>query len=204
MKVQNERKEAILQEVLELVPFEGWVPSILEKSAKNAGYEPGYAHILFPGGITDLVTFFIEWCDKEMLRALGQLPLQEMKVRERIATAVKTRILQHNQHRNTIQPTLRFFAQPQHAWLGSKLLGHTCSEIWYVAGDRSSDFNYYTKRFLLAGVYSSTLLYWLDDNSEGFERTWAFLDRRIQDALTLGSMNQKIKQLFGKGKKTAA
>lgn len=34
-------------------------------------------------------------------------------------------------------------------------------DIWYWAGDRSTDFNWYTKRALLAGIYTSTgLLIW--------------------------------------------
>ena len=60
--------------------------------------------------------------------------------------------------------------------------------LWYAAGDRATDFNYYTKRGLLAGVYLATLLYWLDDDSEGSAATWAFLDKRIADAMRLPTL----------------
>jgi ubiquinone biosynthesis protein COQ9 len=61
--------------------------------------------------------------------------------------------------------------------LALQLLYRTVDAIWYAAGDTSTDFNFYTKRATLAGVYSSTLLYWLNDRSEGSEATWSFLDR---------------------------
>lgn len=198
MKEQQEKKENILKEALKLVPFEGWVPKILAEAAKNAGYDPGYAEVLFPAGVEDLVAFFIETSDKHMLEALVQQPLKDMKIRERIAIAVKTRILQHEPHRAAIPATLRFFALPNHVSLGSKLLLHTCSEMWYAAGDTSTDFNYYTKRFLLAGVYSSTLLYWLEDHSDGYKDTWEFLGRRINDALALGGAGKKVKERVAK------
>ena len=64
-----------------------------------------------------------------------------------------------------------------------RLLYKTVDAMWYAAGDTSTDFNFYTKRATLAGVYSSTLLYWLNDRSEGNEATWSFLDRRIEDVM---------------------
>src|SRR3546814_10685041 len=71
-------------------------------------------------------------------------------------------------------------ALPQNAATGLACLYRTVDAIWYAAGDRATDYNFYTKRALLAGVYSSTLLFWLNDKSENFAATWAFLDRRIE------------------------
>ena len=74
------------------------------------------------------------------------------------------------------------------------LLYRTVDAIWYAAGDTSADFNFYTKRATLAGVFSSTLFYWLNDRSEGNEATWAFLDRRIDDVMRF----EKFKGQFAK------
>ena len=57
--------------------------------------------------------------------------------------------------------------------------------MWRAAGDTATDFNFYTKRGLLAGVYGSTILFWLDDGSEGYAESWAFLDRRIADVMNI-------------------
>jgi ubiquinone biosynthesis protein COQ9 len=37
----------------------------------------------------------------------------------------------------------------------------------------------------LGAVYASTLLVWLDDDSEGWIETAAFLDRRIDDVMKI-------------------
>ena len=79
---------------------------------------------------------------------------------------------------------------PLNAALGLKLLYRTVDAMWYAAGDTSTDFNFYTKRATLAGVYSSTLLYWLNDRSPGSEATWSFLDRRIDDVMKIDALDR--------------
>src|SRR5712671_1257964 len=69
--------------------------------------------------------------------------------------------------------------------------------MWYAAGDTSTDFNFYTKRATLAGVYSSTLLYWLADRSPGSEATWGFLDRRIDDVMKIEKLKAQVKSWGG-------
>jgi ubiquinone biosynthesis protein COQ9 len=65
--------------------------------------------------------------------------------------------------------------------------------MWYAAGDKSTDFNFYTKRATLAGVYSATLLYWLNDRSAGSEATWAFLDRRIDNVMAFEKLKSQVR-----------
>ena len=81
---------------------------------------------------------------------------------------------------------------PFNAPLAAQCLYRTVDAIWYAAGDQATDFNYYTKRALLAGVYAATVLYWLDDASDEHERTWAFLDRRVTDAMRLPKVLEKL------------
>ena len=86
---------------------------------------------------------------------------------------------------------------PQNAGMAAQALYRTVDEIWWLAGDRSTDWNFYSKRGLLAGVYSSTLLFWLNDKSDGFEETWAFLDRRIADVMKAPKVMNQVKQVAG-------
>ena len=51
--------------------------------------------------------------------------------------------------------------------------------MWRAAGDLSTDYNHYTKRMILAGVYAATITIFLDDESEAWADTRAFLARRI-------------------------
>jgi ubiquinone biosynthesis protein COQ9 len=78
--------------------------------------------------------------------------------------------------------------------MAGRLVYRTCDRIWRAAGDSATDFNFYTKRGLLAGVVTSTMLYWLQDKSEGSQATSAFLDRRIADVLTIGGRIGKVRE----------
>lgn len=176
----------LLAATLSHVPFDGWSDRALHAGAADLEVSPGEALNAFPGGAVDLVEAFHGWADAAMLRGLEALDLEAMKVRDRIATAVRLRLEALEPHQEAERRALAFLALPGRTPLGLRLLARTVDAIWVAAGDRSTDYNYYSKRMLLAGVYSSTLLCWLNDGSEGHEETWAFLDRRISEVLKVG------------------
>jgi ubiquinone biosynthesis protein COQ9 len=188
----DELKEKILTNALKHVPFDGWSEAVLRCAVKETGYDAAYAEILFPDGVVELVELFIARADRSMLAALSALPLAEMKVRERIRAALRLRLEQAEPVRAVIRRTLTFCALPHHAARATVSLWRTVDSIWYAAGDSATDYNYYTKRLLLSGVYSSTLLYWLDDESENMQATLEFLDRRIEDIMKIGNLRKLV------------
>ena len=133
-----------------------------------------------------------------MLEGLARLDIGKMRVRDRIAQAVKARIGVLAAHREAARRMLSFLALPPNAPLAARLIWRTVDAIWYAAGDNATDFNYYTKRGLLAGVYATTLLFWLDDSSEDFTDTWAFLDRRIADVMKVPAYKARLKEALGR------
>ena len=191
------RRRALLEAVLPQVPFDGWTQRALMAGAESAGMDKAEALNLFPGGPAEAIAFHSEEADRRMLTGLAELGLEDMKVRERISTAVRLRLEQNAGEREAIRKALAFLAMPQNARLATKLLYRTVDAMWLAAGDRSTDYNFYTKRLLLSGVYSSTLLVWLDDQSEGNQKTWAFLERRIDEVLKIGGkLGKGMKQLL--------
>ena len=114
------------------------------------------------------------------------LPLDPLRVSERIALAIGTRLDIVAPWREAVRRALTVLALPQHAPLAMRLTYETIDGIWYAAGDNATDFSFYTKRLILAAIYSATVLYWLDDHSEGSADTRAFLDRRLADAARIG------------------
>jgi ubiquinone biosynthesis protein COQ9 len=191
---QRDSRLALLRTVLRHVPFDGWSPMALKAGAADLGLDLPHALLLVPGGMTELAELFHEEADRQMLDALAQYDLDALKVRERIALAVRLRLAPWNAEREALRRLLGFLAQPQQAPRAAKLIYRTVDAIWHGIGDRSTDYNFYTKRALLAGVVSSTALYWLEDKSEGCADSWAFLDRRIADVM-------KIPQQIGRAKK---
>jgi ubiquinone biosynthesis protein COQ9 len=119
-------------------------------------------------------------------------------VRDRVKTAVLTRLELAAPYREAVRRALALEALPQHAPRALKQLYRTVDAIWYAAGDTATDFNFYSKRMLLAGVYAATLLHWLDDRSENFAGTSAFLDRRLVDVMRIQQAKGKLGKLVEK------
>lgn len=176
----------LLEATLPHIAFDGWSLKAMQAAARELEMDPVDAQNLFPGGVSELVEAFSSHIDHLMMVELEKRDLPAMKVRERIAEAVKLRLELLEPHREAINRGLTFLAMPQNAQLGLTCLYRTVDAMWFAAGDRATDYNFYSKRLLLSGVYSSTLLYWLNDRSEGYQDTWAFLERRISEVLKIG------------------
>ena len=176
---------ALLEATLPHTPFDGWSERALEAGARDASLDPSRMLNAFPGGMAELLDFYHRVADARMLARLAEPDVPGMRVREKIALALRTRLEQNIGHREAIRAACTFLAMPQNLALGARCLYRTVDAIWYAAGDRSTDYNFYSKRGLLAGVYGATVLYWLNDKSEGQTASWEFLDRRIVEVMSL-------------------
>jgi ubiquinone biosynthesis protein COQ9 len=163
--------------------FGGWSNIAIRAAARQLGIAEGEAERLFPGGPVSVLAWLSERADQRTIEVMEAAGASELRIRERIKLAVRSRIEQTVGGRESVRRGLAMLALPSNVPLGLKLLYRTIDAIWYAAGDTSVDFNFYTKRATLAGVYSSTLLYWLNDRSGGGEATWGFLDRRIDNVM---------------------
>ena len=182
----DKKRRALLDATLRHVPFDGWSWLAIDAAARDLDIEPIEARRLFPGGPLEMVRAFSSEADRQMLAQLERLDLASMKVREKVTAGVRLRLEAVAAHREAARRALSFLAMPQNAAEGLRCLYRTVDAIWYAAGDTSTDYNFYTKRALLSGVYSSTLLYWLNDKSADYAATWDFLDRRIAEVLKVG------------------
>ena len=185
-------RDAILDAAMDHIPFDGWTREAAIRGAEDAGLDAAAAMRAFPGGQRDMIAWHLRQADRRMAEALAEMDLGSMKIRERIAAGVRTRLEQNARHREAIRKALAFLALPQNAPMAAQALYRTVDEMWYAAGDTATDWNFYSKRGLLAGVYSSTVLYWLNDKSDGFADTWAFLDRRIANVLQIPKLTGQL------------
>jgi ubiquinone biosynthesis protein COQ9 len=197
MKDDSALKTRIVLAMLPDVPFEGWSRAALRKAAAKLGHDESQLDALFPGGARDAVACFSAWADRETEKALARKKLAALKVRERIALGVKTRLDILAPHREAVRRMLAFLALPANLPLAARLLYRTTDAIWFAAGDRATDFSFYTKRGLLAGVYASTTLYWLDDKSKDGAAASAFLDRRIGEVMRIPKIRGRIQEGLG-------
>jgi ubiquinone biosynthesis protein COQ9 len=189
-------RDRVLAAALPHVPFDGWTMTALKAGATAAGLPAIDAMRAFPGGALDAIEHHSMRADRQMVEALGAMDLSAMRTRDRIAAAIRLRLEQSAGDREAIRRALTILGMPQNGWRGARLLYRTVDAIWYACGDTATDFNFYTKRGLLAGVYSATLLYWLNDKSDDLAETWRFLDRRIDDVMRIGKAQARVGQLL--------
>ncbi len=190
----TELKDRLLLAVLPNVAFDGWSVAALRDGARAAGIEEAQVLALFPHPGRDLVVWFSHWADREMLARVDMEAFAGMKVRERIAAAIGARLAALEPYREAARRTLSFLALPLNAPLALRLVYDTVDAAWYAAGDTATDFNFYTKRALLAAVHGATLLYWLEDRSEGSADSRAFLERRIADVMTVPKATARLRE----------
>lgn len=187
-------RDEILAASLRHVAFDGWAAKALAAGAKDAGAGAAGLARAFPGGPRDAARHFGALTDRRMTDALGrQLRRKPMRTHERVAAAVRARLRILAPHREAVRHLVAFLALPFNATLAAQLLWRSADAVWRAAGDTSTDFNYYTKRALLSGVYGSTLLFWLADGSEDYAATDAFLERRIADVMKFYALRGRLR-----------
>lgn len=191
-------RDRLADEIATDAVFEGWTRTAINAAARRLELPAGEADRLFPGGSIQVLEYVSRRADQRTVDDMEKSNVAGMKVRERIRTAVRLRLEKHGGQKEAARRSLSLLALPLNAGLGLKLLYRTVDALWYAAGDTSVDFNFYTKRATLAGVFSSTLLYWLNDRSEGSEASWAFLDRRIDDVMRFEKFKARMKDWPGK------
>ena len=191
----DKERAALIEAILPEVPFDGWSRAALRSAARRAGLAPAEALAVFPGGAADLVAGFSRWADQRMLDRLDAVSLEAAHTPERIARAIATRLEIVEPWREAVRRALAVLALPHHAPLAYRLLYETVDAIWYAAGDVATDFSFYTKRASLAAVYGVTVLYWLEDRSEGFAETRAFIDRRLAGVARIGRARRDLEIL---------
>ncbi|HXS49860.1 MAG TPA: COQ9 family protein [Sphingomicrobium sp.] len=163
--------------------FDGWTRAAVDSAAKQLGVDPVQARLAMPKSQAGLVDLYVQEVDRGLEAYFTPERLSKLKIREKIRTLVWRRFEIMGPAREAVRRALAILAMPQNVPLGLRISWRTADTMWRIAGDTSTDFNHYTKRITLGAVYGSTLLAWLDDQSEGWTETAGFLDRRIDGVM---------------------
>lgn len=176
-------RESLALAVGENAVFDGWSRKAVDSAAAQLGVDPAKARLAFPREPGKMVDLYIQAVDREMQKRLPPKKLAGMKIREKIRALVWTRLEIMGSAREAVRSALSILAMPFNVPLAAHIGWRSADLMWRLAGDTSTDFNHYTKRMTLGAVYGSTLLAWLDDESNGWADTGAFLDRRIDNVM---------------------
>ena len=187
-------KKKIIRCALPEVIFDGWNLRLIDKCARECGFDPDVVGALFPSGISDVLLYYSNYCDDIMLDEMSNIDQKNMRIRDQVSLAVKTRFEILNQHREASKLAASYWSVPTRAGQAGKLVWQSADKIWLWAGDTATDYNRYTKRALLSGILSSSALVWMSDEATGLDKTKAFIDRRIEDVMKLNKLLFKFKK----------
>src|SRR5206468_8030100 len=163
--------------------FDGWTGKAVDSAAGQLGIDPVQARLAMPKRQPELIDLYIQEVDRALEAWATSKRMESMKIREKIRSLVWRRLEIMGPAREAVRRALAMLAMPQNVPLALRISWRTADKMWRIAGDTSTDFNHYTKRMTLGAVYGSTLLVWLDDQTDGWTETAAFLDRRIDDVM---------------------
>jgi ubiquinone biosynthesis protein COQ9 len=175
----DEMRVMLAAELPAHVAFDGWTPAALMLAAQATGIDPAVAALAFPGGAVDMIDAWFAHIDDAMLADLSSEVLTAMKIRARITALVEARLDLLATDIEALRRALAVLALPQNLARATKLGWRAADAMWHAAGDTATDFNHYSKRAILGGVYMATIMAMMDDDSEGHADTRAFLGRRI-------------------------
>ena len=174
---RSPERDAALDALVAVVPFPGWTIAALREAAGPD------ADLLFPGGPVDMVETWIDLTDRRMEPSTAE------RLPDRVRAVIALRLLSLRPYKDAVRRGLAVLATDPGATV--RTAARSVDTMWHLAGDRSADWSWYSKRAILAGVYSMTLLYWLRDDSEDNEASLAFLDRRLAGVGRIGKLRRK-------------
>jgi len=168
---------------------------------KKLGIEPEqcsrYLSSFFPKGINDVFLNFNEMIRLKLYDSTKQ-KLKKLSVSEKIKFLLFSRLEILEKEKINFKPLLRYLILPQNLLFTNKLLFKVCDEIWFLAGDKSLDFNYYSKRIILMNIYSTGLIYWVFDKSPKKIKSNDFISKQIKNVSKIGKFKYWVKNIFGK------
>ena len=200
---RSPERDAALEAMLPNVPFDGWTYRSLRAGLASIDVDREEAELLFPGGVADMIESFCDWADRRMEQAsAGQLG--DTKLPERVRAVIALRLAQNRPYKEAVRRAVAVLGLPRHIRLAAICTARTIDAIWHAAGDRSTDFSWYTKRAILTAAYTATLLFWLRDSSEDDAATLAFLDRRMAGIAWTYRLRRRAEATLGRLATTAS
>ena len=191
----------ILRASMQHVPFDGWCEAALLAGANDCGHDAEAVRAAFPRGATDAIALHSRLADQSMVDAFLELPERPEKVHLTIRKLVLLRLESAHPDKDAIRRAVSVLAMPVNAKLSAKLLYETVDSMWRAAGQRDTNFSFYTKRGTLAAVYSATMLAWLADNSINLDKTVGFLDRRLADVGRIPRLTKPLRKFMTVGQR---
>ena len=202
--MKNSYKVDLVTKMLNHVPDLGWTWDALSKAALNSKKMKSHSEeelqTIFDNKISNIIGIFNDKLDEEMFAIFNPENNKNLGVTQTVKALVLSRLRASENYKSIIKTSLFFMAQPGNAYEALNQLMKTSNKIWEIAGDTSRGRNFYSKRLILAGVYSSTLAYWLAKETRSIDESEDFLDKRLDDVKNIGKISKQSIAVFERTK----
>ena len=188
-------RDRILDAALRIAPFEGWSRRTLLRAARDAGLTQGAADLYFPDGELGLIRYWHQRTLAALEAGIATRGLANMRIRDRVREGVLLAMETIGADETALRRAMSRMSLPDAAGQAPRQAWEVADTIWRGIGDSSTDFNYYTKRAILAGVVTSTLVAWLGDADPDKASARAHLDRRLDNVLQFEKVKARARQV---------
>lgn len=181
----------VLRAALPHVPRLGWSESAIVSGAKDVGVSPSILGS-FSGREAALVEFFMDDCLRKLTDRIDSgEELNSLILSDRLIKLLRIRLEMQAPYISKWPEALSIQAQPMNLPTSLRQRAALVDEIWHAAGVQGADIDWYVKRTVLGGIYSTSEIYMSTDYSPEFRYTWSFVERRVRDAFDLQKTAQE-------------
>ena len=173
------------------VSEKGLTKNSLENISKRYGLDINETEILFPEGNIDLIKFTLEQLNKELEEYCKKIDLRRLPGHKRIKKVLLSKIFLMNKNKLFYRNIFLNLLIPKKNCSLSSQLYNSVDQIWFIAGDSSTDFNFYTKRLILSGIYSRVILFFFNNNNQ--EELENILDESLKRVSKIPEIKSKLK-----------
>ncbi len=186
------KQEKLAKLFIQEVPKFGWSRETLLQCAKKQRISTSVLAKLFPSFEYDVLKFIIAQNNIQVEKNYNSFNNSRLKTRDKIKTILELKFDSNEYLKKSLPEMLKFLLRPGNLLMSIKMLHENSDFIWNLAGDKSNDFSFYSKRGLLSMVYLATLIYWLNDKSTNGIGTKNFISKSV-DGIVDGV--SRLKQL---------
>ena len=189
-KYLNDKRLKILKLAKLIIAEEGLNSNTFETIALKHTLNINEINLLFPDGNKDLLEYSLDQLNIELQEYCKSIDLIRLPLHKRIRKILLSKIEIMNKEKNFYKKIFLKSLLPNRTISLSKQLYKSIDQIWYLAGDTSVDFNFYTKRLILAGIYSRVVLFFFNNNNQNELEN--LLDLNLKRVAKIPELKSKI------------
>jgi ubiquinone biosynthesis protein COQ9 len=147
--------------------------------------------LLFPKGNVDLIKFALEKLNSDLEVYCNKIDLLRLPTHKRIKKVLLSKIFLMHKDKLFYKTIFLNLLIPKKYFSLPKQLYKSVDQIWFISGDSSVDFNFYTKRLILSGIYSRIMLFFFNNDDQiGLEK---ILDEDLKRVSKIPEIKSKFK-----------